>query len=292
MRILVSGGTGFLGSALVRELQGRGDLVTVISRHPKAGNEIALDQLSDPYDAVVNLAGESVDGRWTAAKKDAIYHSRIDATRILAEFVERTKPTVFLSASAIGIYGDTADQSTTESAETANVPGFLAKVCRDWEQAANAAAWNGVRTVNLRTGHVLDPSGGLLGRILPIMRRFPIVRIAPKNAYLSWIARDDWVRLVLWALDGGVEGPVNLTAPTPETQETFTQAIAELLHKRVWGTVPKVALKLMYGEFADSICQSQRIVPARALSQGFAFGSGDLRPYLQASVQCRDQNLA
>jgi uncharacterized protein (TIGR01777 family) len=275
----MTGGTGFLGSALRRRLEAEGHSITVLSRSKDGvvGSTTFVRSLEDlgPHDAVINLAGETVAGFWTKKKKQAIYDSRIDTTRELVEWMDKqpVKPSVFLSSSAVGIYGDRGAEELTEKSDLAGPEDFLAKVCRDWEQAAMTAAWKGTRTVLLRTGHPLDPSGGYLGTVLPMMRRFPIVILGSRDAYLPWIALSDWVELVIWALgEESVSGPLNMSAPNPATQEEFTQAAAAYLKKRIWGRVPKWAIRLGTGEFGSAITTSERAIPAKARDGGFRFG--------------------
>lgn len=280
MNVLMTGGTGFLGSALRNRLESDGHTVTVLSRSKegKVGQSTfcSYDSLMEigPHDAVINLAGESVAGLWTSGKRKAIYDSRIDTTREIAEWIDaqKEKPRVFLSGSAIGIYGDRGDEALTEKTDVSRSEGFLAKVCRDWEQAAGPAAWKGTRTVFLRTGHVFDPSGGFLGALLPILRRLPIVVLGHRGAFLPWIALSDWIGVAMFALtDERVQGPLNLTAPNPATQEEFTRAAASYLGKRVWGRVPEWMIRLGAGEFGESLTASQRVLPAKALDLGYEF---------------------
>lgn len=283
----MTGGTGFLGSALRRRLEADGHSITVISRSKRGqeGRTRFLDWAGlegESFEAVVNLAGENVAGLWTKKKKRAIYDSRIDTTRRLVEWMEKqsTKPSVFLSASAVGIYGDRGGEEFTETSDVSKAEGFLAKVCRDWEQAAMAAAWRGTRTVLLRTGQPFDPSGGFLGTVLPLLRRFPIVVLGHREAYLPWIDLSDWVELAMWALETeAVNGPLNLTAPHPATQDEFTRAAARHLGKRVWGRVPAWAIRLGAGEFGNAITVSERAVPAKALAGGFQFKTARVEEY-------------
>jgi uncharacterized protein (TIGR01777 family) len=290
MKVLMTGGTGFLGTALRKRLEESGHSITAISRSRLGTQEAttfvpndALPKL-EPHDVVINLAGESVAGLWTRRKREAIYHSRIDTTRALAEWIEKSavKPSVFLSGSAVGIYGDAADEELTERTDVSRAQGFLARVCRDWEQAASGAAWRGTRTVLLRTGQVLDPSGGFLGTVLPIMRRFPIVILGPRTSWFPWIALQDWVSLAVLAIENeSISGPLNLSSPQPVTQEQLTAAIAGKLGKKVWGRVPKWALKLGAGEFGEAMCFSERAVPEKALLAGFPFQFVELGEYLR-----------
>jgi uncharacterized protein (TIGR01777 family) len=289
MNVLMTGGTGFLGSALRKRLEEAGHAVTALSRSrsgvQKGTTFVPNDALPklDPHDAVINLAGESVAGLWTPRKRQAIYDSRIDTTRALAEWIEKSaiKPSVFLSGSAVGIYGDAGDEVLTERTEVSAATGFLAKVCRDWENAASSAAWRGTRTVFLRTGQVLDPSGGFLKMTLPLMRRFPIVVLGPRASWFPWIALDDWVSLTLFALENSeVTGPLNLSSPNPATQDELTHAMAAKLGKRVWGRVPRWALKLGAGEFGESITFSERAVPEKGLAAGYGFRFARLQDYI------------
>lgn len=294
MKVLMTGGTGFLGTALRLRLERQGHAITCLSRSVREPTgsttfvrEEALSSLP-PHDWVINLAGESVVGLWTLPKRRAIYSSRIDITRQIAEWIERSdeKPRVFLSGSAVGIYGDAGDQELTENADVSRASGFLAKVCRDWEHAASSASWRGTRTVFLRTGQVLDPSGGYLGKALPMLRRFPIVILGPRESYFPWITLSDWAGLVIHALGNEeVAGPLNLSAPQPVTQEESTQIFAARLKKRVWGRVPRWMLKLAAGEFGDSITFSERVIPERALATGYKFEYETLRDYAHAHIR-------
>lgn len=293
MKILMTGGSGFLGSALRRRLESAGDSITCLSRTRRGvegGTTFVDDEaLFDigPHDGVINLAGESVAGLWTKSKRHSIARSRIDTTLCLAEWIEKSsvKPSVLLSGSAVGIYGDRGREELTETSDVSRVPGFLAKVCRDWEQAAASAAWRGVRTVQLRTGQVLGRGGGFLGAALPLMRRFPMIVFGSPEAYFPWVALEDWVELTLLALrDEAIVGPLNLSAPRPATHGEFTAALASRLRKRVWGSVPRWALKLGAGEFGESLAASQRVLPAKALEQGYRFQFPSLEGCLDALI--------
>lgn len=280
----MTGGGGFLGVALRGALVERGATIISLSKS-KSGAE--GETLFAPYDdlpalpdqdVVVNLAGESVVGRWTAGKKAAIYESRIETTRLLSEWIVARDhpPAVFLSASAIGIYGDKGSERLTEDSDTDPGKDFLAKVCRDWEQAASPPAWKGVRTVLLRTANVLDPSGGYLAA----RRKPPVTTLGSADAWLSWISRRDWVAAVLHAIDHEeVAGPLNLAAPQPATQEGFAEALARATHRRVWGRIPGWAIELVLGEFGSSVLASQRVYPAKLLATGFTHRDPELAAY-------------
>jgi len=289
MHVLMTGGTGSLGNALRARLVESGHSITCLSRR-RTGSEGATEFVPDGSlreivrcDAIINLAGESVVGLWSRSKRRRIYESRIGTTRRLAEWIEaaKDKPKVFLSGSAVGIYGDAGHRELTENADVSHANGFLARVCRDWEHAANPAAWRGTRTVLLRTGPVLDPKGGYLAKALPLMRRFPIVILGPRNSYFPWIALGDWVSLVIHAIEHPeINGALNLVGPNPVTQEEFVRAIAGKFGKPVWGSIPRWLLRLGAGEFGTTITFSQRALPAKALASGFSFSYPSLETFL------------
>ena len=296
MKILMTGGTGFLGQALRQRLEASGHTITCLSRG-RSGVQggttyVQMAALKDiePHDAVINLAGESVVGLWTPKKRRAIYDSRIETTRSLSDWIERSavKPSVFLSSSAVGIYGDAADLELTEKTDVSRTEGFLAKVCRDWEHAASSSSWKGTRTVLFRTGQVLDPSGGYFGKVLLIFRRFPIVILGSRQSYCPWIALDDWLGIAMLALeDASIAGPVNLVGPNPVTQGEFVDEIAKRLKKRVWGRVPAWALKLGTGEFGSALTASLRVLPEQALAAGYVFEFPSLAGYLDMRLSAR-----
>jgi uncharacterized protein len=289
MNVLMTGGTGFLGNALRRRLESDGHTITCLSR-VKTGVQgkttfVPIEDLPKlgHHDAIINLAGEPVVGLWTPSKRKAIYHSRLDTTRSIVDWIDKQsdKPNSFLSSSAVGIYGDTGREPITEKVDVSGSGGFLAKVCRDWEQAASPAAWKGTRTVLLRTGQVLDPAGGYLKQVLPKFKRLPILVIGNKDAYFPWVALDDWVDMVMCALTNEqITGPLNLVSPNPVTQQELTEALAKKLHKRVWGRVPRWVLKLVAGELGKSITASQRVFPEKALKACYQFKYPDLTDYL------------
>lgn len=295
MKVLMTGGTGFLGTALRRRLELDGHSISCLTRtqrEPQGATAFFVNEAVPdlpPHDAVINLAGESVVGLWTPAKRRSIYDSRIDGTRALADWIERSteKPSVFLSGSAVGIYGDGGQSELTEKTDVSGSKGFLAQVCRDWEHAASGTAWRGTRTVFLRTGQVFDPSGGYLGKVLPIMRRFPIVILGERGAYVPWISLEDWIGLVLFAMDNeSVTGPLNLAAPSPATQQELTEGIALRLGKKIRGRVPRFVLKLA-GGFGESMTFSQRVLPQKAENSGYSFEHSSLIDYLDRVTQAK-----
>ena len=231
-------------------------------------------------DAVVNLAGESVAQRWNPEVKRRIRASRIDGTRhlVTALSTQSRRPRVLVNASAIGIYGSRGDEILTEDSD----PGydFLARVVIDWEKAAEMAENLGIRVVALRFGMVLG-NGGALAKMLPAFRLGVGGRIGSGKRWVSWIHLDDLTSLILFAMtNAGVRGPINATAPNPVTNADFTRQLAAVLHRPAVFPVPKMALKLIFGEMASVILGSQRVLPQVAESAGFRFEYPQLKPGL------------
>jgi uncharacterized protein (TIGR01777 family) len=293
VKILIAGGTGFLGSALVKALRHRGHHVTVLSRHPRKPGEALWPAASDAgallarvdrTDAVINLAGESIAGaRWSSARKAAIRASRVNPTRALAEAIATASapPSVFLSGSAVGFYGVRDDTPLDES--SAGGTDFLGQVCEEWESAARPAAERS-RVVLLRTGIVLDKRGGALPQMAMPFRFGVGGPIGSGQQYMSWIHLQDWVNLVLWAIDrDAVSGPMNLTAPTPVANEEFSRVLAGELRRPGFMRAPAFAMRLLLGEMADAlILGGQRVLPRKAEGDGYTFRYAHLAPALHA----------
>lgn len=292
--ILVTGGTGFIGSALCRALLADGHSVTVLSRSPekvrkRCGDAVqsmgALDDWTPGlvFDAVVNLAGEPIaDRAWTDAQKQRIRDSRIALTERLVAAIARArvKPLVLLSGSAIGFYGDTGDRAVDEDAPPAD--DFAAVLCRDWELATRAAEPLGVRVCLLRTGLVLDPSGGLLRKMLPSFRAGFGARLGDGRQWMSWIALADHLDAMRFLLAAeGARGAFNLTAPAPVTNAAFTQQLAGALGRRAFLVAPATVLRLALGERAPMLLGGQRVLPRRLEALGFPFRF----PALDAALQ-------
>jgi uncharacterized protein (TIGR01777 family) len=292
MHVTLTGATGLIGTQLVRALRARGDAVTVLSRSPdkaaaKLGVEAhAWDPLADPApatalrgrDAVVHLAGEPVAQRWSAKAKRAIHDSRELGTRNLVDglrAVGADGPKTLVSASAVGYYGKHGDEYVPES--TAAGGDFLAGVCVAWEREAQRASMLGARVVNVRTGVVLDASGGALAKMLPPFKLGVGGPVAGGDQYLPWIHADDLVGLYLKALDDpSWRGAFNGSAPSPVTNKAFSQALGRALHRPAIAPVPGFAIRLLYGEMAEIVTEGQRAVPERALAGGYAFRHADL----------------
>jgi uncharacterized protein (TIGR01777 family) len=289
MKVVVAGGTGFLGSALTASLRLDGHHVLVMTRHPKTHDEVPWTDPSvfDGADAVVNLAGEPLDaGRWTEARKASILESRVKPTETLVKAMSSVtrRPPVFLNASAVGFYGIHGPEALTE--ESPSGSGFLASVCVRWEASAMAAAWM-TRVVLLRTGLPLDKTGGALPKLALPFRLFAGGRAGSGDQYWSWIHLDDWTRLVRWAIDSPeIKGAINLAAPSPVTNREFTAALAHALHRPALAPVPAFALRLLLGEMADAVILSgQRVLPATAMRNGFEFRYPDLESALRQIYQ-------
>lgn len=294
MLILVAGGTGFLGTALIRALRADGHQVRVLTRRPRHTDDLAWrpeasmpqpwTRAMDDADAIVNLAGESIgSGRWSAARKDAILNSRLHATRALvtALAAAASRPRVLISASAVGVYGGRGDETLTEASAAGS--GFLADVCREWERLALEAATTS-RVVLLRTGLVLSRQGGALSQLSLPFRFFVGGPAGTGRQYLSWIHIDDWVAMVRWALTTtAVSGPLNLTAPSPVTNNEFARTLGGVLGRPAYMRAPAFALKLVLGEMADElILEGQRVLPACAEALRYGFKYSTLEPALHA----------
>ncbi|HZL56042.1 MAG TPA: TIGR01777 family oxidoreductase [Bryobacteraceae bacterium] len=274
MKCIVSGGTGFLGKHIVERLRKRNHDVIVWGRKPD------LDAPID-CDAVVQLAGEPVAQRWNDEIKRRIRDSRVEGTRNLVQAISAAaqKPKVLVSASAIGIYGSRGDEILTESSTLGT--GFLAEVCKSWEAEADRAAGAGVRVVKLRIGFVLGNDGGALAQMVPVFRAFAGGRLGSGKQWMPWIHIDDVAELFTRAVeDPNLSGVWNATSPNPARNADFTQALAHVLHRPALFAVPRFTLNLAFGELAQHMIDSARVVPAAALDAGFVFRYPELTPAL------------
>jgi len=293
VKIAITGSSGLIGSALTSHLrEGGHEVVRLVRRPPGAADEVrwnprgpagragaAAGQAAAPppgfdgVDAVVNLAGAPIaSGRWTAARKREIRASRVEGTSALTTMLAglRDRPSVLLSGSAIGWYGDTGGHEVTESAPAGS--GFLPGVVRDWEAATAPARDAGIRVVHLRTGLVLSRSGGVLGKLVPLFRLGLGGRLGPGTQYMSWISITDVAEAVSFLLDRpDIAGPVNLTAPHPVTNAEFTSALASALGRPAVARFPTVALNIALGEAAVELLKSARILPGRLAGAGYQF---------------------
>jgi len=294
MNVLVTGSTGFIGSALVRVLHTDGHhVVRLVRSAPRPGAaEVRWDPAGgvieasglEGMDAVVHLAGERVTGRWTPAKKARIRESRVAATRLLCEALAACAepPRVMVCASAVGYYGDRGVERLREESPPGS--GFLAEVCRDWEAAADPARRRGIRVVHLRIGVVLSREGGALGQMLRLFRMGLGGTLGSGRQFMSWIAMADLLEVIQHAIaTETLEGAVNAVAPNPVTNLEFTRTLGRVLGRPTIFGMPTIAARLLFGEMADEVLlASTRVEPARLLASGFRFRFPHLEGALRA----------
>jgi uncharacterized protein len=286
MHHLITGGSGFIGSALCRSLVADGHRVTVLTRDIERARgrvpevTFLIDRLdfAEDVDAVVNLAGENLaGGRWTTERKHEFLRSRIGTTKRLLDWMERQErvPAVLVSGSAIGWYGPRGDEELDEDADAGN--DFSAHLCRDWEAEAIKAEALGVRVCRLRTGIVLGADGGALKKMLLPFRAGIGGRMGTGRQWMSWVARADLVALIRWLIDhDSSRGAYNGTAPTPVTNAEFARSLGAALNRPALLPTPAFALKILFGEMADILLTGQRVVPKHAAAEGFKFKYPDL----------------
>lgn len=288
-RIAITGASGLIGSALVGKLKSDGYTVQRLVRRPTVSSEeiywnpleskVDLEALAG-VDAVIHLAGAGVgDKRWTKKYKSEILNSRLLGTTTIANAVAEVKPQVFISSSAIGWYGETGNRAVIESDRGGD--DFLSAVCREWESAADLAG--DVRTVKIRTGLVLDPTGGALGRMLPLFRFGLGGKLGNGKQWWSWITLHDHLRAIEFLLENKeISGPVNLTSPNPVTNQEFTSALARALRRPALLPAPAFALKLALGGFSTEILGSKKVLPNVLQEAGFNFDFPHIGPALDA----------
>ncbi len=300
MRIVITGGSGFIGRRLVARLLEQGDQVLVLSRRPDQARRLLGESPNlkllpyDPYqpqtwatalegyEGIVNLAGEPLaSSRWTEAKKKEIRRSRVETTQALVQALASLdqKPQVMISSSAVGYYGSHSEgEPLTETDPPAK--DFLAEVCQAWEAAARSAEELGIRLAIVRTGIVLGPDGGALAQMLAPFQFFIGGTIGSGKQWLSWIHREDWVSLVCFLLQQG-SGVFNATAPNPVQMEEFCRTLGQVLGRPSWLSVPELALELLLGEAAQVVLTGQKVIPQAALQMGFTFQYPHLKEALQ-----------
>ncbi len=290
-RIAISGSSGLIGSALVGHLKSEGHTVQrLVRRAPVAADEVTWDPQTGYVDlsalegvnAIIHLAGAGVgDKRWTKKYKSEILNSRLLGTTAIAHAVASVKPQVFISASAIGWYGESGNRAVIESDRVGD--DFLATICREWEAAADLAG--DVRTVKLRTGLVLDPTGGALGKMLPLFRLGFGGKLGNGKQWWSWITLHDVIRAIDFALVEKISGPVNLTSPNPVTNQEFTAALARALHRPAVFPAPAIGLKIALGGFSAEVLGSKRVMPQSLQDAGFTWDYPHITEALVALVQ-------
>lgn len=297
MKVLVSGSSGLIGSALVPGLRARGhQVLRLVRRASKAPDEVVWDPLDkqvhlaslEGIDAVVNLSGAGIaDKRWTEARKKILRDSRINVTNTLVEAlaVAGVRPKVFVNASAVGFYGDRGSEVLTE--DSGGGTGFLANLCGDWERAAFSASSFGARVVCLRIGMVLSSRGGVLARLVPLFKYNLGGPLGDGSAWMSWISCEDLVRMIAQCLvDERLTGPVNAVAPKPIQNADFTAYLAAALGRHAFLRAPAWGLRAALGEMADPLLlASARVMPARMGGVGFEYCDADLPDTLADCLQ-------
>ncbi len=308
--MVVTGGTGFIGSSLLEALLKRGDQPVILTRNrsphpnplpqgegrgeggityvawnPEAGETIVKE--IDGADAVNNLAGEPVVGkRWNARQKEKILTSRVHATQIIANSIKRAarKPRVLIQASAIGYYGSRGNESLTEDSSAGT--GFLTDVCKAWEAQAIRVEDFDVRVVRVRIGVVLDKNRGARKIMHPAFRMFAGGWLGNGNQWMSWISREDLIRLIVFCLDNStVKGVVNAVSPQPVTNKAFSLVLAQVLKRPCFAPVPAFVLKILLGEMSEVLLGSQRVLPSKALELKFSYHHAEIRNALEAILR-------
>jgi uncharacterized protein (TIGR01777 family) len=288
--MLITGGTGFIGQELRTLLLQEGHNITVVTRNPKKYEDESaknqrfvswdsdLAEVMNTVDVVIHLAGENLfSGRWTEEIKDRIYSSRINTTKALVDAMKKaeSKPKLFISASASGIYGNRGEEILDEAESVGD--DFLAKVCIDWETEAQIAVEFGVRVANPRIGIVLEKDGGALQKMIPPFQMFVGGPVGDGTQYMSWIHREDLLKALIAPIDyEQISGPYNVCAPTPVTMNMFARALGNAMNRPVLFRVPEFALKIAFGEGSKPILDSIRMKPGVLQEQAFDFRYDDL----------------
>ena len=290
-RIAISGSSGLIGTALVGHLKSEGHTVQrLVRRAPVASDEVQWDPQTgfvdlaplSGVDAIIHLAGAGVgDKRWTKQFKSEILNSRLLGTTAIAKAVAELKPQVFISASAIGWYGESGNRAVVETDRVGD--DFLAAVCREWESAADLAG--DVRIVKIRTGLVLDPTGGALGKMLPLFRLGFGGKLGSGKQWWSWITLHDQIRAIVFALENPISGAVNVTSPNPVTNQEFTSALARALHRPALFPAPAFALKIALGGFSSEVLGSKKVIPHVLQEAGFTWDYPHITEALNQLVQ-------
>jgi uncharacterized protein (TIGR01777 family) len=294
-KILVSGSTGLIGTALLSALRTSGYEVTCLVRGGTSGKEqigwdparpLAPESVSG-FDAVVHLAGESIVDRWTDAKKRRIRESRVQGTRNLAAALAAApqRPQLLISASAIGYYGDRGEETLREDSSSGD--GFLPEVCREWEEAAEPVTKAGIRSVQIRIGVVLSASGGALHAMLLPFRMGVGGKMGSGRQWMSWVNIDDLVGAIQHVIKCDMlRGPVNVVAPNPVRNAEFTKVLASVLSRPAIFPMPAFAARLVFGQMGDELLlASQRVEPAKLLTSGYFFKKSDLKTALEAILK-------
>ena len=309
MRVLITGANGMVGQALERSLTAEGHQVNCLVRRPRLQRVTpppqSQDYAWDPergnidpdalegLDGVIHLAGANIaQGRWTSRRKQQLRSSRVEATTFLVKALRNAsnRPDFFLTASAIGIYGDQSDREIVETHPAAD--DFLGTLGQDWEKASAVMEQDGVRVVALRLGMVLSSHGGALATMLPAFRWGMGAILGSGSQYVSWVSLEDVVGCVRFLLEQPrLRGPINVTAPDPVPFKTFAQTLGGVLHRPVWMRIPSMGVRFLFGEMGQAVLLSScRVLPQRLMDHGFAFRHGSLPAALNACVKERKQS--
>ena len=297
MRLVIAGGTGFIGSALCARLIDLGHSLTILARTQSPGPILSnkdwiiwqpgspgpWEEAIDGADGVINLAGEPIARRWTQSQKERIRKSRMDTTRDLVTAIGKAKarPKFLLNSSAVGYYGPRGDEPITEDAG----PGsdFLSRVCIEWEEEAKKAEAFGVRVIRLRTGVVMGRGGGALAKMVPPFKLFIGGPLGTGRQWMSWIQMEDEIGLMVHLMERPeVMGAINATAPGPVTMKEFCQTLGRVLRRPSWAPVPAFVLRVLMGEMSDMVLTGQRVLPVKAQESGYVFKHPNLSEALQA----------
>jgi uncharacterized protein (TIGR01777 family) len=284
MHIYITGGTGYIGTALQKRLHDHGYQVTTQSRNPRGPHQVGnAMEVKTNIDAVINLAGAGIaDKRWTTHRKQVLQDSRIELSKQLLSGLTTHQPKVFISASAIGYYGLHGDELVDE--DTPAGRDFAAQLCQQWEDAVAPIASEQTRLVTLRFGVVIGPNGGFIGKLLPAYKIGLGGRLGDGQQWLSWVALDDLLDIIIQALHNEWRGVFNATSPNPVRQAEFNQAMGKLLHKPTLGNLPKPLLKMMFGEMSMLLWGGQRVAPKKLLTKEFEFRYPKLENALKLSI--------
>lgn len=289
MKILISGSTGLIGSALVPFLRSQGHMVVPLVRGAPSEHQVSVAWNPamglyfmpdfEGFDVVINLSGENIaSARWTEEKKKRILESRVNSTHILSTCLAKLEnpPKVFINASAVGYYGDQGSEELTE--ESGVGQGFLADVCKQWEDATRPAQERGIRTVMPRFGVVLAPDGGALAKMLIPFKLGFGGALGSGKQYMSWISIDDLLKIILFIINDEIlSGPVNVVSPNPVTNAAFTKILGKVLNRPTFLNVPEAILKLIFGEMAEEMfLNSIKALPKKLLHAGYTFSYPDL----------------
>lgn len=282
MKILITGASGLIGTVLQKYLKGKGHTVKPLSRGAKAANsenpcwdikKNTIDFAGFEPEVVIHLAGENIAQRWTSERKASILNSRVAGTRLLVSHLVKMEnpPRVFLSGSATGFYGLRGDEILDEESSSKS-DDFVSEVCIAWEAEAEPAIVAGIRVVLMRTGIVLDKSGGAMGKMLPAFKTGVGGVVGTGKQYMSWISMDDMMGSIDFLINNDVQGPVNLSAPNPSTNKEFTKALGKVLGRPTFFPVPAFAARTLFGEMADELLLGgARVLPKKIMAAGYQF---------------------